>query len=161
MFAGPFAPAGWALCNGQLLPISENDALFTLLGTTFGGDGESTFGLPNLQGRIPIHNGQGPALSARILGETGGVESVTLPLPQLPVHTHPIQGLTTRGDAKNPKGKVPAATPYLRYGTGSEPFPMNAIGMSVTGGSQPHNNLQPYLCVNFIISLFGVFPSQL
>ena len=155
MFGGNFAPAGWMFCEGQLLPISENETLFQLIGTTFGGDGQENFGLPNLQGRIPIHNGPGFTL-----GEVGGVEEVTLTVQQIPVHTHPFLASTSAGAAANPAGQVVAAS-----GTGNlyrpapAATPMNPATVGPVGGSQPHTNLQPYLCVDFIISLYGIFPS--
>jgi microcystin-dependent protein len=155
MFAGNFAPAGWMFCEGQLLPISENETLFQLIGTTYGGDGESTFGLPDLRGRIPLHQGNG-----KILAETGGVETVTLTVQQIPVHTHPLTGAATGGDAVSPGGNLPANSlsvkPYINEDQDGS-FNAGAIGPS--GGSQPHDNLQPFLCVDFIISLFGIFPS--
>lgn len=155
MFAGNFAPAGWMFCEGQLLPISENETLFQLIGTTYGGDGESTFALPDLRGRIPIHQGNN-----FILAETGGSEEVTLTVQQIPAHTHPIVAYSKAGDQISPGNNIPSAsfnvTPYLNDSpTGN--FSASAIGP--VGGSQPHTNFQPYLCVNFIISLFGIFPS--
>jgi microcystin-dependent protein len=161
MFAGTFAPVGWEFCNGQMLPISENEVLFQLIGTTYGGDGESTFALPNLQSRLPMHQGQGGGLTNRIIGETGGVESVTLTTQQIPIHNHAAVGAAVTGDQTSANGAVPAnsvtVTPYLNTPPDAA-FDAQAIGP--TGGSQPHDNLQPYLCINFIISLFGVFPSQ-
>lgn len=161
MFAGSFAPAGWMFCEGQLLPISENDALFNLIGTTYGGDGESTFGLPDLRGRIPIHQGtcSGNGITYTV-AQTGGVEDVTLTAAQMPAHAHPLSCSSKPGNQRSPVGNVWAAPavgePYYSDGTGSlslQPLPLQ-------GGSQPHGNMSPYLCVNFIISLFGVFPSQ-
>jgi microcystin-dependent protein len=155
MFAGNFAPAGWMFCEGQLLPISENETLFQLIGTTYGGDGESTFALPDLRGRIPLHFGNGFNLA-----ETGGVETVTLTTSQIASHTHAmlasndVPALPT--PAKNVTGQ--AANKIYRAGNPSVTLNPNAVG--ATGGSQPHNNFQPYLCVDFIISLFGIFPSQ-
>ena len=156
MFAGNFAPAGWMFCEGQLLPISENETLFQLIGTTYGGDGESTFALPDLRGRIPIHQGNG-----FILAETGGVEEVTLTVNQIPVHTHPWLASSALADDPNPANKLLAES---RPGTNSffqdvPANPMAATAISPVGGSQPHTNFQPYLCVDFIISLFGIFPS--
>lgn len=155
MFAGNFAPAGWMFCEGQLLPISENETLFQLIGTTYGGDGESTFGLPDLRGRIPIHQGGG-----FVLAETGGSEEITLTVQQIPAHSHPIVVSSTAGDQISPGNNVPSAsynvTPYLNDSpTGN--FSASAVGS--VGGSQPHTNFQPYLCVDFIISLYGIFPS--
>ena len=154
MFAGNFAPAGWMFCEGQLLPISENETLFQLIGTTYGGDGESTFALPDLRGRIPIHQGNG-----FILAETGGAEEITLTTQQMPVHNHALLASTDAGTEENPSGNLtgqPTASIY-----GDEP-PYNAMApqaVGPVGGSQPHTNFQPYLCVDFIISLFGIFPS--
>lgn len=163
MFAGNFAPAGWMFCEGQLLPISENETLFQLIGTTYGGDGQSTFNLPNLQGRTPVHMGQGPGISQNyIIGEAGGVEQVTLTVQQIPSHTHPWQASLNVADDPNPAGKVLGES---RSGTNSyyqdiANAPMAATAVTPVGGSQPHENMQPYLCVNYIISLFGIFPSQ-
>ena len=162
MFGGNFAPAGWMFCQGQTLPISENDALFTLIGTTYGGDGQETFQLPDLQGRLPMHAGQGPGLSQTYqLGETGGVESVTLTTQQIPIHNHPW--LVSNGVAAqtNPTNNIVAqssqATIYIDDVPNAN---MAANTIAPDGGSQPHDNFQPYLCVSFIISLFGVFPTQ-
>ena len=156
MFAGNFAPAGWMFCEGQLLPISENETLFNLIGTTYGGDGQSTFALPDLRGRLPLHFGGGFTLA-----QTGGVESVTLTTAQLPVHTHPMRASTATGDTVTPAGGVPASsfnvTPYVNDVPNGN---FSATAVSSSGGNQPHNNFQPYLCVDFIISLFGLFPSQ-
>jgi microcystin-dependent protein len=156
MFAGNFAPAGWMFCEGQLLPISENETLFQLIGTTYGGDGQSTFGLPDLRGRIPIHQGGG-----FILAETGGVEEVTLTQQQLAVHNHAFLGAATAANQTSAQGALPAntvtITPYLNNPPDT---PMNSGSVLPVGGSQPHTNFQPYLCIDFIISLFGIFPSQ-
>jgi microcystin-dependent protein len=162
MFAGNFPPAGWAFCDGRLLPISENDTLFTLIGTTFGGDGESTFALPDLRGRIPIHQGQGPGSGfSRVVGENGGTEQVTLTVPQLPPHA--LAAASTAAAASgSPAGNVAgdvSAQGLMIYG----PTPdtdQSPAASHVSGGSQPHPNLMPSLCVNFIISLFGIFPTQ-
>ena len=156
MFAGNFAPAGWMFCDGQLLPISENETLFQLIGTTYGGDGESTFALPNLQSRVPLHWGNGIQLA-----ETGGVETVTLATAQIPQHTHTYIASTNTGTDKSPNGRVTDQTSggvliYIEEGV-DQPMAANAI--TPVGGNQPHENLQPYLCINFIISLFGIFPS--
>lgn len=154
MFAGNFAPAGWMFCEGQLLPISENETLFQLIGTTYGGDGQSTFALPDLRGRIPIHQGNG-----FILAETGGAEEITLTVSQIPSHTHPMLCSTAVANSPNPQNNV-VAEATERFYTDN---PTNAFfaptSISPTGGSQPHTNFQPYLCVDFIISLFGIFPS--
>lgn len=155
MFAGNFAPAGWMFCEGQLLPISENETLFQLIGTTYGGDGQSTFSLPDLRGRLPIHQGNG-----FILAETGGVEEVTLTVGQIPAHSHPYIVSTASGTDTSPSNQVLAASPNVSiYRPASPNLPMLASSISTTGGSQPHQNLMPYLCVHFIISLFGIFPS--
>jgi len=156
MFGGNFAPAGWAFCNGALIPISENDALFNLIGTTYGGDGQSTFALPNLQSRVPVHVGPGFAL-----GQSGGTEAVTLTTSQIPAHSHVPQAFTTAGNLNTPAAGVWAfSNSGTLYGdtAPSSPFAPTAIGSS--GGSQPHDNMVPFLAVNFILSLFGIFPSQ-
>lgn len=155
MFGGNFAPAGWMFCEGQLLPISENETLFQLIGTTYGGDGQSTFALPDLRGRLPIHQGNG-----FVLAETGGAEEITLTMNQIPAHTHPFLAAAVQGNQTPAQGALPAnavtITPYLN----SAPTDlMKAGSIQPTGGSQPHTNFQPYLCVDFIISLYGIFPS--
>lgn len=161
MFGGNFAPVGWAFCNGQTLPISENEVLFTLIGTTYGGDGEQTFNLPNLQGRLPVHMGAGAGGNNYVIGETGGSEQVTLTTQQLPTHSHPMLASTIVGDQITPAGNVPANSVSVAIYTNSAPNGnMNASAIGPAGGGQPHENMQPYLCINFIISLFGVFPSQ-
>jgi microcystin-dependent protein len=161
MFAGNFAPAGWAFCSGQQMPISQNDALFVLLGTTYGGDGQETFNLPNLQSRVPLHMGQGPGITQNyIIGELAGVESVTLTAQQTPLHTHPLLAANSPGTSKDPVGNTPSVSEGDLYVGGSSTIPLNVQAVTPTGGSQPHTNIQPYLCVNFIISLFGFFPHQ-
>jgi microcystin-dependent protein len=163
MFGGNFAPSGWAFCNGQLLPISENDALFNLIGTTYGGDGQDTFGLPDLQGRIPIHAGTGPSGNTYQLGEKAGVETVTLTTNQIPIHSHgPAQASSSDGTQSSPTNGVWAKSSLGAYSSGSATVSMNvqALSLSVAGGSQPHDNMMPFLAISFIISLFGVFPSQ-
>jgi microcystin-dependent protein len=161
MFAGNFAPAGWAFCDGTTLPISENDTLFLLIGTTYGGDGETTFNLPDLRGRAPIHMGTGSSGTTYQLGESGGVESVTLTTNQIPQHTHALQATTATGTQPNPGGNVLANSqgpqPYIQEGPDGN---LDAQALSTAGGSQPHDNLQPYLGINFILSLFGTYPSQ-
>ena len=155
MFAGNFAPSGWMFCEGQLLPISENETLYQLIGTTYGGDGQSTFALPDLRGRLPIHQGNGFALS-----NTGGAEQVTLTIQQIPVHTHALLATTAIGTSPNPSGNILAAAGNIdlyRQTAANTPMASSAVGP--VGGSQPHTNFQPYLCVDFIISLFGIFPS--
>lgn len=158
MFGGNFAPAGWMFCDGQLLPISEFETLFNLIGTTYGGDGQSTFALPDLRGRVPLHFGNGFTLA-----ETGGVETVTLTVNQIPGHSHPVLGSSNTGTGTAPAGDVlcnlPSAT-NTAYGTDAPLTSLNGGSVSAVGGSQPHTNFQPYLCVDFIISLFGIFPSQ-
>ncbi|HMK24791.1 MAG TPA: tail fiber protein [Chitinophagaceae bacterium] len=156
MFAGNFAPAGWMFCEGQLLPISENETLFNLIGTTYGGDGEATFALPDLRGRLPIHQGNG-----FVLAETGGTEEVTLTTNQIPLHSHVPVANSGNGTSTDPSNNVWAAQPaLLQYsGPGSADVILAANTLSISGGTQPHTNFQPYLCVDFIISLFGIFPS--
>jgi microcystin-dependent protein len=155
MFGGNFPPVGWLFCDGQQLPISENEALFQLIGTTYGGDGQESFNLPNLQSRVPIHQGNG-----FILAETGGVEEVTLSVQQMPAHNHAFLGAAVPGDAVNAGNNLPAnssnVTPYINQAPDGN---MNLNAITPVGGSQPHTNLQPYLCITFIISLFGIFPS--
>ncbi|MBS0582317.1 MAG: phage tail protein [Proteobacteria bacterium] len=162
MFAGNFAPAGWAYCNGALISISQNDALFALLGTIYGGDGVNTFALPDLQGRTPVHQGQGPGLSGYVIGERSGVETVTLISNQYPTHTHALGASSGAGTAPGPGNDVLAASASIKAYTDSPPnVGLNAAALPPSnGGSQPHENMQPSLCVSFIISLFGVFPSQ-
>jgi microcystin-dependent protein len=155
MFAGSFAPAGWMFCSGQQLPIAENETLFQLIGTTYGGDGEETFQLPNLQSRVPIHQGNG-----FILAEAAGVESVTLTTQQIPIHTHPLVAAATAGNETNAQNNLPANSSVVEFYVNLPPDAnMNAQAITPVGGSQPHDNLQPYLCISFIISLFGIFPS--
>jgi microcystin-dependent protein len=156
-----FAPNGWALCNGQLLSISQYSALFSLLGTNFGGDGKSTFGLPNLQGRTAIGAGQGTGLSNYNLGQTGGADSVTLSLPQLAAHSHGALAFGRGGDTNSPSGadwaRPATDTPY---GSSTPPGAMSAAATSTAGGGQPHENRQPYLVLNYIIALTGVYPAR-
>ena len=160
IFAGNFAPAGWAFCNGAAMPIAENEVLFTLIGTTYGGDGEETFNLPDLQGRVPMHNGQGPGISQTYqLGENGGVESVTLSTNQIPVHNHAWVATTDPGQGVAPANQLISSNPtVLMYRPSTPTSPMNAGCITPVGGSQPHDNMQPYLCMGYIISLFGIFP---
>jgi microcystin-dependent protein len=156
MFAGNFAPAGWMFCEGQQLPISENETLFNLIGTTYGGDGQETFNLPDLRGRIPVHQGNGS-----ILAETGGAEEITLTVDQIAGHAHPLLASTSPGVASNAQNNDICSSPsLLLYVEGQSPDTnLNASVVGQVGGSQPHTNFQPYLCVDFIISLFGIFPS--
>ncbi|MDQ4098120.1 MAG: tail fiber protein [Actinomycetota bacterium] len=159
MFGGNFAPLGWAFCNGQSLSISENEALFTLIGTTYGGDGQSTFNLPNLQGRLPLHQGAGYQL-----GQSGGVPSVTLTVDQTPSHGHPLRGSVATAAGTNPQGTVfahlPDAGVQTAYGSTAPFGAIDPSSVAPAGGSQPHSNMQPCLAVNFIIALEGVFPTQ-
>jgi microcystin-dependent protein len=156
LFAGNFAPAGWMFCEGQIISIAENETLFTLIGTTYGGDGEATFALPNMQGRVPVHQGNG-----FIQAETGGAEEVTLTVNQIPVHTHPLLGSTSTGSTSAPAGKLLAkSTSKAIYKTSGTAATMSPQAVSSVGGSQPHTNFQPYVCINYIISLFGIYPSQ-
>lgn len=160
MFGGNFAPAGWALCNGQLVAISENEALFNLIGTTYGGDGQSTFALPDLRGRIPLHQGTGPGGDVHVMGQSAGSETETLTLNQLPNHGHPMVGATADGNQTSPQNHVPANSvtiaPYINDPPDGN---MSTQAIHTAGGGQPHENMQPFLTVSFIISLFGVFPS--
>ena len=156
IFAGNFAPAGWMFCEGHLLPISEYETLFNLIGTTDGGDGQSTFALPDLRGRVPIHFGAGFTLA-----ETGGVETVTLTVSQIPAHSHPCLASGNAGTGTIPNGAFPCQSSNISiYDPAPSDATMSPLSVSSTGGSQPHDNFQPYLCVDFIISLFGIFPSQ-
>lgn len=156
MFAGNFAPAGWMFCSGQLLAISENETLFNLIGTTYGGDGQSTFALPNLQSRLPLHQGNG-----FILAETGGAEEITLTVNQIPAHSHPLLASTGPGNLNAPGGNVTSESAAVKiYIEDTPSVNMNPAAVAPVGGSQPHTNLQPYLAINFIISLFGIFPHQ-
>jgi microcystin-dependent protein len=163
MFGGNFAPAGWAFCDGQLLPISENDALFTLLGTMYGGDGQETFGIPDLRGRLPMHfNGNHPQ------AEMSGVESVTLTTQQMPVHNHAVLTAQAPGSTGTPSGSVSIAdegpagitTIFTYKESAANQIAMNSNIVGVAGGQQPHNNIQPTLAISYIISLFGIFPTQ-
>jgi microcystin-dependent protein len=161
MFAGNFAPRGWAFCDGQLLAVSQNDALFSLLGTIYGGDGRTTFGLPDMRGRLPIHAGHGPGLSERRLGAKGGAEKVTLTVNQLPSHTHPLHASTTPATESDPQDRVTGASGLTELYVAEPPFsPMLSTAITHTGGSRSHTNLMPYLCVHFIIALFGIYPSR-
>jgi microcystin-dependent protein len=160
LFAGNFAPTGWAFCNGSLMAISENEALFNLIGTIYGGDGESTFALPDLRSRLPMHMGTGAGLSPYSIGETGGVESVTLTTNQIPAHSHDPQAVSGGGNQSTPQNGTWAGVTTSIYTSNSPNLPMNAALGGSAGGSQPHNNLMPYLAISFIISLFGIFPTQ-
>jgi len=164
MFGGNFAPAGWMFCSGQLLPISENETLFNLIGTTYGGDGESTFQLPDLQSRVPLHAGTGQDGIGYILGESGGVESVTLSTNQIPIHNHPLT-VTNSGQVLPPATNTIIATPtggpqgVQTFVAAAADTPLSNTSIQPAGGSQPHENMQQYLVINFIISLFGIYPS--
>jgi microcystin-dependent protein len=161
IFAGNFAPTGWALCDGQLLPISQNTALFSLLGTTYGGDGKSTFALPNMQGNNPMHPGNGAGLSQRFLGEESGVEFVTLLQNEMPLHNHSSNGADVQGNVPGPAQNFFAGDSTARQFVNSAPnAAMNPLALGLTGGGLPHNNLQPYLVLTFIIALQGVFPPR-
>jgi microcystin-dependent protein len=154
IFAGNFAPAGWMMCEGQLLAIAENDTLYALIGTTYGGDGVSTFGLPDLRGRVPVHQGPGYPLAL-----TGGVDQVALSTPQLPIHTHPLMASTDQGGSTNGPTNALAQMPFA-YVSDVGAVGLNGGSITPIGGNQPHTNVQPYLCLTFIISLFGIFPAQ-
>ena len=156
MFGGNFAPVGWWWCDGSSMPISENEALFQLIGTTYGGDGESNFNLPDLRGRVPVHMN-----TPQELAQAAGVEAVTLTVNQIPTHSHPLIASQAIGNSSNPAGEVPAQTAggLMPYFEADPNVPMAPQAVQPIGGSQPHDNHQPYLCISFIISLFGIFPS--
>jgi len=166
IFPFNFAPKGWAFCDGQLLPISQNTALFSLLGTTYGGDGKSNFALPNMQGNTPMQQGQGSGLSLRDLGELGGEQTVTLLQTEIPSHTHTVQAADLVGGLKDPannfwsSGLKIGPSIYTASGTGNNDVQMHPLGTSITGGSLPHNNMMPYLTLNFCIALQGIFPAR-
>lgn len=162
MFAGNFAPKNWAFCQGQLLQISQNTALFSILGTTYGGNGTTTFGLPNLSGRVPVGTGQGAGLSSVQLGQAWGTESVTLTTNQIPAHTHALVGVTEDGNSNSPTNNFPANTKgtdtdYRASGTATQ---MAAGAIGIAGGSQPHTNMQPSLGMNYVICMYGIYPSR-
>jgi len=163
LFGGTFAPVGWAFCNGALQSISQNPAMYQLLGTTYGGDGVNTFGLPDLQGRIPLHQGQGGGLQNYVLGQKGGAETVTLTVGQLPSHSHTALGSATGGAASTPAnntwGNNAIANKSFGPGTSANAS-MNAGSIGMTGGNQPHDNLLPFVVLSFIIALQGIFPQQ-
>lgn len=163
LFAGNFAPRGWALCDGQLLPISQNQALFSILGTTYGGDGRTTFGLPDLRGRVPVHQGHGPGLSDYHLGQKGGIETVTLTAAQMPPHAHSLHANENPGDSPDPAGAAISDSKGRDRDfqkSGEVNVTMSASSIGSTGGNQPHENRQPYLAVNYIIALQGIYPSR-
>jgi microcystin-dependent protein len=159
MIGFTFAPRGWALCDGQILPIAQNTALFSLLGTTYGGNGTTTFALPDLRGRVPIHAGQGPGLSPYTLGQVGGAEQVTLLANQMPAHNHSLSATNAEASLTLPGGQLLAQSREVTYGSGA-PVAMNPQSIGQAGGSQPHENRQPYLTINFIIALEGIYPSR-
>ena len=160
MFAGNFAPAEWMFCEGQLVPISENETLFNLIGTTYGGDGQNTFGLPDLRGRAPIHQGNLAGGGSYQIGQVLGSESVTLTASQLPAHTHGLGANSGPGNGAGPSGAVWARSSATQNYAAAGATPMNAAAVASSGGNQPHENMQPFLAINFIISLFGIFPQQ-
>ncbi len=161
MFAGNFAPRGWAFCDGQLLAVSQNDALFSLLGTIYGGDGRTTFGLPDMRGRIPLHQGTGPGLSSRKLGSQSGSEQETLNTTQLPSHNHDFVASLDNATSSDPQAKQIAPSTTIRYlnaAASDTSFSDNALGTN--GDSRSHTNIQPSLCIHYIIALFGIYPSR-
>jgi microcystin-dependent protein len=164
MFAGNFAPVGWALCNGQLMPISQFTALFSLLGTSYGGNGTADFALPNLQGRVPIHAGNGAGLTPYVLGESGGVETATLTIAQLPAHNHIVNASSSIGTQPGPGNNIPAsvsgAAPEKIYTASAPNAVMSSSTIGIAGGGQPVGVIQPFLCINFIIALVGIFPTR-
>ena len=160
MFAGNFAPRGWAFCDGQLLSVSQNDALFSLFGTIYGGDGRTTFGLPDLRGRVPVHAGSGPGLSDRRLGTKSGAEKVTLTVNQLPAHSHTMQASSAAATADEPTSNVLASSAGTSYYTAGAPSAAMGGTVGNSGGSQSHSNLMPFLCIHFIVALVGIYPSR-
>jgi microcystin-dependent protein len=166
LFAGNFAPQGWAFCNGALQSISENEALFNLIGTTYGGDGVNTFALPSLQSRVPVHMGTDSFGTTYVQGALGGVENVTLTTAQLGAHNHPLNAVNSGASVQSPAGALPGLSTSsqagtLQYGNGTAtPTTLTPASIGLSGGGQPHTNIQPYLAISFIISLFGIFPSQ-
>ncbi|MGH9891014.1 MAG: phage tail protein [bacterium] len=155
-----FPPVGWALCDGQLLSIAQNDALFALIGTTYGGDGQTTFALPDFRSRIPIHQGTGSSGTTYTIGENGGTETVTLTVNQLPAHTHPAKAQSGAGNQAGPGGNVWASSSLNQYNPSAADSDMNALAITSSGGNQPHDNMMPFLAINFIIALEGIFPAQ-
>jgi microcystin-dependent protein len=160
MFGGNYAPRGWAFCDGQLLAVSQNQELFSLLGTTYGGDGRTTFGLPDLRGRVPLHQGQGAALTDRKIGSKGGEENVTLTATSIPSHTHVLKGSTSAATTTDPAGQVMALANPVIYKDGTADTALNAAALGQTGGGQAHPNRMPFLCINFCIALVGIYPSR-
>src|SRR5690242_1966413 len=163
LFGFNFAPTGWALCQGQLMSIAQNSALFSLLGTQFGGDGIQTFALPDLRGRVPLGQGQGPGLTPRVVGEQSGQENHTLLTAEMPAHNHPVSA-NQNANSVSPAGCMPSndsrGTPYNVYATASDGTVMSPAMIGLTGGNQPHNNMQPNLCINYCIALNGIYPSR-
>lgn len=161
MFAGNFPPAGWAFCDGQLLPISENETLFTIIGTTYGGDGQTTFALPDLRSRVPMGAGNGAGLTPRVLGEMSGTEANTMTINQMPSHNHLVAAVTADGNQNSPTANLPANTKVLdkEYSNTPSNTTMKSTMLNPTGGNQPIGNVQPYVTLSFIISLYGVFPT--
>lgn len=160
LFAGNFAPVNWALCNGQLMSIAQNTALFSLLGTQYGGNGQTTFALPDLRGRVPLHQGQGPGLSPRSIGEQAGAETVTLLASQIPSHSHALRASTAAAAGSTPAGALLGATSVNSYDNSAAGVAMANGAIGTSGGSQPHDNMAPTMALNYIIALFGVFPSR-
>jgi microcystin-dependent protein len=161
MFAFNFPPEGWALCDGQLLPINQNAALFNLIGTTYGGNGTTNFALPNLQSRVPVHQGTGAGLSSYVMGQSAGTETVTLDANQMPAHSHSVRASQSAAGSGNPEGRVPARSSSATYvGQPDTSTLMNPKMIADAGGGQPHENIQPYLTVNFCIALSGIFPAR-
>ena len=160
LFAGNFAPLNWAFCNGATQAISENDALFSLIGTTYGGDGQQTFNLPDLRGRVPVHQGQGAGLQPYVAGQNGGAEQVTLTAAQIPAHTHVLQASTDPGTAVSPAGALLADSAVKRYFEAAASVALHPDSVTASGGSQPHDNRMPFLAVSYIIALFGIYPAQ-
>ena len=160
MFAGNFAPRGWALCDGQLLPIAQNSALFSILGTTYGGNGQTTFALPDLRGRMPVHPGNGPGLTPRTLGERSGQESVTLTINQMPAHNHTLNVVNNDSKSAQVPNNLLGNAQTEIYSSGSPDAQMNPAAIGVAGGSQPVQTMSPFQCINFIIALQGIYPSR-
>ncbi len=161
IFAGNFAPVDWMFCEGQLVSITDYDALFSLIGTTYGGDGVKTFALPDMRGRISLHIGQSPGLPNYVMGQKGGVETVTLTVATMPSHTHPYNASTNAGTGPTPVGAVAASSNTVKiYKAAAPATPMDANSLAATGGNQPHDNVQPYICINYIISMVGIYPTK-
>lgn len=160
LFAGNFPPRGWAMCNGQLLSIAQNTALFSLLGTTYGGNGVSTFALPDLRGRVPLHLGQGPGLQDRVMGEASGVEAVTLIQQNMPAHSHTLAASSGIATTNTPAGNLIPTGQSRTFATGAAGATMSPQSIGTTGNSLPHENMQPYLVLNWVIALQGIFPSR-